>query len=115
MESFNNAKRPQGLKRRSHSLVCAPALKAGVVTGVRISLSAPHDFVEGLTNSRHRRCLMARGSRFALAILMTMMLAGCVSAPTPEWGTGDGQMQVEIDDDQVEILLSLAPRHIQKH
>ena len=54
---------------------------------------------------------MARSrSRFALAILMTMMLAGCVSAPTPEWGTGDGQMQVEIDGDRVEISSKLGTK-----
>ena len=54
---------------------------------------------------------MARSrSRFALAILMTMMLAGCVSAPTPEWGTGDGEMHVEIDGDQAEISSKLGTK-----
>ena len=45
--------------------------------------------------------------RLAMLLVLLMLMAGCISADTPEWGTGDGQLKVEIDDGKAKIQSKL--------
>ena len=45
--------------------------------------------------------------RLAMLLVLLMLMAGCIFASTPEWGTGDGQLKVEIDDDTAHIQSKL--------
>lgn len=36
----------------------------------------------------------------AMLLVLLMFMAGCIYSDTPEWGTGDGQIQIEIDTDE---------------
>ena len=38
-------------------------------------------------------------ARLALPLVLLMFMAGCIYSSTPEWGTGDGEVHVEIDDE----------------
>ena len=41
---------------------------------------------------------MARGrARISISLFVLMFLSGCVYSTTPEWGTGNGQVSVDID------------------
>ena len=42
-------------------------------------------------------------TRLGMVLVLLMFLAGCIYSSTPEWGTGDGQVYVEIDGDSAEI------------
>ena len=44
-----------------------------------------------------------RQTRLAMLLVLSMLMAGCIYNDTPEWGTGDGQVYVEIDGDSAEI------------
>ena len=44
-----------------------------------------------------------REMRLGMALVLLMFLSGCIYSSTPEWGTGDGQVYVEIDGDSVKI------------
>ena len=35
--------------------------------------------------------------RLAMLLVLVMFMSGCIYSTTPEWGTGDGQLKVEID------------------
>ena len=35
--------------------------------------------------------------RLAMLLVLLMFMSGCIYSTTPEWGTGDGQLKVEID------------------
>ena len=37
--------------------------------------------------------------RLAMLLVLSMLMAGCTSSATPEWGTGDGEFNVDIDED----------------
>ena len=41
--------------------------------------------------------------RLGMLLVLLMFMAGCIYSSTPEWGTGDGQIHVEIDGDSAEI------------
>ena len=41
--------------------------------------------------------------RLGMLLVLLMFMAGCIYSSTPEWGTGDGQVHVEIDGDSAEI------------
>ena len=41
--------------------------------------------------------------RLGMVLVLLILLAGCIYSSTPEWGTEDGQLYVEIDGDSVEI------------
>ena len=43
----------------------------------------------------------------AMLLVLLMFMAGCIYASTPEWGSEDGQLQVEIDDDKAHIQSKL--------
>ena len=44
------------------------------------------------------RCVMARvRARISISLFVLMFLSGCVYSTTPEWGTGNGQVSVDID------------------
>ena len=42
-----------------------------------------------------------REMRLGMALVLLMFLSGCIYSSTPEWGTGDGQIHVDIDGDIV--------------
>ena len=42
-------------------------------------------------------------TRLGMLLVLLMFMAGCIYNDTPEWGTGDGQVHVEIDDSSAEI------------
>lgn len=42
-------------------------------------------------------------TRLGMLLVLLMFMAGCIYNDTPEWGTGDGQVHVEIDDDSAEV------------
>ena len=44
-----------------------------------------------------------RQTRLAMLLVLLMFMAGCIYSDTPEWGTGDGQIHVEIDGDSADI------------
>ena len=44
-----------------------------------------------------------RQTRLVMLLVLSMLMAGCIYNDTPEWGTGDGQVYVEIDGDSAEI------------
>ena len=44
-----------------------------------------------------------RQARLGMLLVLLMFMAGCIYNDTPEWGTGDGQVHVEIDGDNAEI------------
>jgi len=51
---------------------------------------------------------MARNqTRLALLLVLVMLIAGCVSEPTPDWGTDDGEMKVTIEDGNAKIVSKL--------
>jgi len=37
-------------------------------------------------------------TRLALLLVLSMLMAGCVYSSTPEWGSGDGQLNVDIEE-----------------
>ena len=56
--------------------------------------------MKGFNNSIGRGLFMAgRKVQVALLTSLLLLLAGCIYADTPEWGTGAGQMKVTIDAD----------------
>ena len=42
-------------------------------------------------------------ARLGMLLVLLMFMTGCIYSSTPEWGTGDGQVHVDIDGDSVEI------------
>ncbi len=42
-------------------------------------------------------------TRLGLLLVLLVLMAGCIYDDTPEWGTGDGQVHVEMDDSSAEI------------
>ena len=64
--------------------------------------------MKGFNNSRCRRQFMARPHvRLAMLLVLSMLMAGCVYSSTPEWGTGDGQLNVDIEDGSANIESNL--------
>ena len=51
-----------------------------------------------------------REMRLGMALVLLMFLSGCIYSSTPEWGTGDGQIHVDIDGDIVEIQSNLGSK-----
>ena len=45
--------------------------------------------------------------RLAMLLVLVMFMSGCIYSTTPEWGTGDGQLKVEIDGDKADIKSQL--------
>ena len=45
--------------------------------------------------------------RLAMLLVLVMFMSGCIYSTTPEWGTGDGQLKVEIADDKANIKSQL--------
>ena len=45
--------------------------------------------------------------RLAMLLVLVMFMSGCIYSATPEWGTGDGQLKVEIDGDKADIKSQL--------
>jgi hypothetical protein len=45
--------------------------------------------------------------RLAMLLVLLMLMAGCIFSSTPEWGTDDGQLKVEIDDGKAKIQSKL--------
>jgi len=45
--------------------------------------------------------------RLAMLLVLLMFMAGCIFSDTPEWGTDDGQLKVEIDDGKAKIQSKL--------
>ena len=45
--------------------------------------------------------------RLAMLLVLLMFMTGCIFSDTPEWGTDDGQLQVEIDDGKAKIQSKL--------
>ena len=45
--------------------------------------------------------------RLAMLLVLVMFMSGCIYSTTPEWGTGDGQLKVEIEDDKANIKSQL--------
>ena len=45
--------------------------------------------------------------RLAMLLVLVMFMSGCIYSTTPEWGTGDGQIKVEIADDKANIKSQL--------
>ena len=41
--------------------------------------------------------------RLGMLLVLLMFTAGCIYSSTPQWGTGDGQVHVDIDGDSAEI------------
>ena len=51
---------------------------------------------------------MARNqTRLALLLALVMLITGCVSEPTPDWGTGDGEIKVTTEDGSAKITSKL--------
>ena len=42
-------------------------------------------------------------TRLGMMLVLLMFMAGCIYNDTPEWGTGDGQLSVEIDGDSADV------------
>ncbi len=42
-------------------------------------------------------------AQLGMLLVLLMFLSGCIFSSTPEWGTGDGQVHVNIDGDSAEI------------
>ena len=47
--------------------------------------------------------MASQRGRLGLALVLIMFMSGCIYADTPEWGKGDGQIFVEIDEDSADI------------
>ena len=45
--------------------------------------------------------------RLAMLLVLVMFMSGCIYSTTPEWGTGDGQLKVEISDGKADIKSQL--------
>lgn len=45
--------------------------------------------------------------RLAMLLVLLMFMSGCIYSTTPEWGTGDGQLKVEISDGKADIKSQL--------
>ena len=45
--------------------------------------------------------------RLAMMLVLSMMMAGCVYSSTPEWGTGDGQLKVNVEEGKANIKSNL--------
>ena len=45
--------------------------------------------------------------RLAMLLVLLMFMTGCIFSDTPEWGTDDGQLKVEIDDGKAKIQSKL--------
>jgi len=45
--------------------------------------------------------------RLAMLLVLLMLMTGCIFSNTPEWGTDDGQLKVEIDDGEARIQSKL--------
>ena len=45
--------------------------------------------------------------RLAMLLVLLMFMTGCIFSNTPEWGTDDGQLKVEIDDGKAKIQSKL--------
>jgi hypothetical protein len=59
---------------------------------------------EGFNNSMpHRYCMARPHMRLGMLLVLLMFMAGCIYSSTPEWGTGDGQVHVDIDGDSADI------------
>tara|TARA_B100001769_G_scaffold115911_1_gene90425 strand:- start:135 stop:1508 length:1374 start_codon:yes stop_codon:yes gene_type:complete len=41
--------------------------------------------------------------RLGMLLVLLMFMAGCIYSSTPEWGTGDGQVHVDINEDSADI------------
>ena len=41
--------------------------------------------------------------RLGMLLVLLMFMAGCIYSSTPEWGTGDGQVHVDINGDSADI------------
>ena len=64
--------------------------------------------MKGFNNSRCRRQFMARPPvRLAMLLVLSMLMAGCVYSSTPEWGSGDGQLNVDIEENSAIIQSQL--------
>ena len=58
---------------------------------------------------------MARSqTRLALLLILVMLIAGCVSEPTPDWGTDDGEIKVTLKDGKAEIISKLGTEDYDK-
>ena len=58
---------------------------------------------------------MARSqTRLALLLILVMFIAGCVSEPTPDWGTDDGEMKVTLSDGKAKIVSKLGTKDYDK-
>ena len=47
--------------------------------------------------------MASQRGRLGLALVLIMFMSGCIYADTPEWGKGDGQVFVEIDENSADI------------
>ena len=45
--------------------------------------------------------------RIGMLLVLLMFMSGCIYSTTPEWGTGDGQLNVEINDNSADIQSEL--------
>ena len=45
--------------------------------------------------------------RIGMLLVLLMFMSGCIYSTTPEWGTGDGQLKVEINDNSADIQSEL--------
>ena len=45
--------------------------------------------------------------RLAMLLVLSMLMAGCVYSSTPEWGSGDGQLNVDIEENSAIIQSQL--------
>ena len=46
-------------------------------------------------------------TRLGMMLVLLMLMAGCIYNDTPEWGTGDGQVHVEIEEDSADVKSNL--------
>ncbi len=46
-------------------------------------------------------------TRLGMMLVLLMLMAGCIYNDTPEWGTGDGQVHVEIEGDSADVKSNL--------
>ena len=51
--------------------------------------------------------MASQRGRLGLALVLIMFMSGCIYADTPEWGKGDGQVFVEIDETSADISSKL--------
>ena len=47
--------------------------------------------------------MASQRGRLGLALVLIMFMSGCIFADTPEWGKGDGQVYVKIDENSADI------------